>query len=31
MEVEILRGIGCDTLRRESNRAIDTSSEGREI
>ena len=27
MEVEILRGIGCDTSSRESDRTIDTSSE----
>jgi len=31
MKVEILRGIDCDTPSRESDRTIDTSSEGREI
>jgi len=31
MEVEILRGIGCDNSSRENDRTIDTSSEGREI
>jgi len=31
MEVEILRMVGCDTPSLESDKAICTSSEGREI
>ena len=30
MEVKIVRGIGCDTPSRGSDRAIDRSNKGRE-